>query len=404
MDPSWNELKTQLQEGPFPQKGFNKQLQWQIEEKLESQLFRNKTRLFTIASAGTCMLLLALIISLNWTTLSDSMMSMDKTTEQVIQQNTIQETKSIVANLQSPVKSVLLIGFRTDYQDRNKELEVKEANYSEYRSLMITGDTQNPSKLHIAAEGSSILVPFGQQFWKIGPVTQKAAGYSYQYLTAYPANGSVQQQNVMQIPQEEISHNEKLVFAGNQYVSIIEKNEEKQGNRMVNNEKVWIHKIEQLIKPIHLNLNPVSVQQIMGRQEDDGATHTNWTITRNKGQWIPQIAEAQSIDNEATSFTLRSIASSLPESVVSYDKLSSSWKQIMEAQPAAIDAVSSPDGDMIAILTADKLYAYPYIDHEIGPLALQINLKPNETLIMAQWANAQYADYWIEAGKKYLNK
>jgi hypothetical protein len=407
MDPSWNELKNQLKEGPFPQSGFNKQLQWKIEAKLEKKATYNKARLFTIACSCTVVLLLALVISLNWTPLFNSVASMEKNADQAIELKFSEEAKPIAANLQAPVKSVLLIGFRTDHQDNTgNEQSLKSINYSEYRSLMITGNTENPSKLEVAAEGSNILMPYGQQFWSIDSVTQEAADHTYQYLKAYPAvEGGQQEKSSFKSP-DGINHNEKLVFVGNQYVSIVGRDQKKQDNVNTINENVWIHKVDQMNTPSYLNLNPISLQQITGTPKGKVATDIaeNWTITRNRGQWIPQIADAQKINNEATTFRLHSFADALPDGVISFDKLSSTWEQIIQIQPTAIDAISSPDNDMIAILTLDKLYAYPYMDHEIGPLALQINLNPNETLIMAQWATARYADFWIESGKKYLKK
>jgi hypothetical protein len=407
MDPSWNELKNQLKEGPFSQSGFNKQLQWKIEEKLEKKATYNKARLFTIVSSCTVILLIALAIRLNWSPLFNSVASMEKNADQVIELKSSEEAKPNAANLQAPVKSVLLIGFRTDYQDNTgNEQSLKPINSSEYRSLMITGDTENPGKLTVAAEGSNILMPYGQQFWTIDSVTQEAADHTFQYLNAFPATESgLQEKSAFNSP-EGINHSEKLVYVGNQYVSIVGRDQEKLMNMNTIKEDVWIHKVNQMNTPEYLNFNPISLEQILAKQEGKATTDKaeNWTITRSKGLWIPQIADAQKINNEATTFRLHSFADTLPEGVISYDKLSSTWEQIIQVQPTAIDAISSPDGDMIAILTLDKLYAYPYVDHEIGPLALQINLNPNETLIMAQWATAQYAEFWIESGKKYLKK
>jgi len=407
MDPSWNDLKNQLKEGPYLERGFNKQLQWRIEEKLEDKSAYNKTRLFKIASSCAVIAVIGLVVSLNWTTLFNSVNSLEKIADQAIELNSSQDVRPAATAIPTTIKSVLLIGFRTDFQDKSEiDKSINAINYSQYRSLMITGNPDKPGKLEVAAEGNSILMPYGQQFWTINSVTQEAADHTYQYLNAIPAAQSGQQEESVFNSSDGINHSEKLVYVGNQYVSIVGRDQGNPKNVNPIKEDVWMHKVDQMNTPDYLNFNPISLEQVLVKQGDKATTDKaeNWTITRSRGQWVPQIADVEQINNQATTFKLHSFETALPEGVISYDKLSSTWDQILQIQPTAIDAISSPDGDMIAILTKDQLYAYPYVDREIGALGLQMNLNPNETLIMAQWASAKYADFWIESGKKYLEK
>jgi hypothetical protein len=422
MEPNWNELNDGLKEGPFPQKGFTRQLQWQIEAKLAGQAIRYKARIFTFLSAGIVLLMVAFIIGINWTPLTETVAAIEDNAGQLKQMKTTEANNPILTQEPIPVKSVLLIGLRTDYHNKNEKRVLTENNYSEYRSLMITGESQFPYKLQIAAEGKGILVPYRQHFWKIEPITLETNHDTYHYLTAHPANENAVQRSYAETSNIELRHNEKLVFAGNQYVSIVEKDEEWRGNAPAHYEKIWTRTLDQMNSPTEKEANTISMQNIFGKQADETITQLqaqmekpqvgikaeisgkNWAITRNKGQWVPQIAQMLAFtNNHAISYTLHPIPYSLPESVVSYDQLSSSWDRIIEVQPEAVDAVSSPSGDMIAILTVDKLYVYSYSDNKIGSLALQVDLHENESLVMAQWATAKYASNWIEEGRRYLN-
>jgi hypothetical protein len=422
MDPNWNELKNELAAGPFPENGFSKQLQRQIVQKLDGQLSTSKTRMLRTAGAWLFILLLFTFISLNWTPLTETVGSIEESAGQVNNLKAVNDHNQIIDKEQSPVKSVLLIGLRTDFQTKNEKRVLSGNYYSEYRSLMITGDVKNPTKLEVAAEGSGILIPYRQDFWKITPITLETKNDTYHYLSAYKAKEVAIQRKYEDTPDQEIRHNEKLVFAGNQYVSIVENDEEWRGNAPANYEKIWTRTLEQMNSPTDQTQKSITLEQIFNNQAveaitqlqsqmqapqsaiKDEITGENWTITRSKGRWIPQIAETHAFtNNHATSYTLHSLAFSLPESVVSYDQLTCSWEQIIEAQPEAVDAVSSPYGDMIAILTASKLYAYTLVNNQIGPLALQVDLHQNEALVMAQWASAKYADNWVKEGKSYLN-
>jgi hypothetical protein len=170
MDPNWNELKNELAAGPFPQNGFNKQLQRQIEQKLDRQLTTYKARMFRVAGVWLFFLLLFTFIGLNWTPLSETFVSIEETAGQGNDPRAANENNKIINKQQLPVKSVLLIGLRTDYQNKNEKRALSGNNYSEYRSLMISGNANDPTKLEIAAEGSGILIPYRQHFWKIAPI------------------------------------------------------------------------------------------------------------------------------------------------------------------------------------------------------------------------------------------
>jgi putative AlgH/UPF0301 family transcriptional regulator len=397
LDPNWTDLQKELNKGPFHQRGFTKQLQLQIEQNLERPYGIRKARIFKLAAVASFLLLLFLSTQINWTNTAKTSNSAAKPAAGT----TTFEEKQISTNNPVSIKSVLLLGLRTDKIDNN---------YSTYRTIMITGDQSNHQQLIAAANGSGILVPIGQQFWKIDAMTKNAEN---NYLFAYPVNDKAAKRIVSNPTNETLKHNEKLLFAGNKYISLVENDQKIQNNKSISSENVWtmdIQKMNELEKtndPAHISLQNIfgnqasnAIKQLVGGSSQ--ITGEKWTLTRQNGKWVPQVAEETTSSDLGTSFTLHTLPLTLPNSIVSYDQLVASWEAIKQIQPKALDAVSSPDHDMIAIMTADKLYIYPVIADHIGPLSLQLDLNKNEAMVMAQWATAKYADNWLAEGMKYL--
>jgi hypothetical protein len=415
MDPNSNEFLKKLAEGPFRQKGFSKQLQQRIEHKMDQQSKPFKARMPKIIIIGFVMLFLLFAIRL------------DLTKPEVIVKSGAKQA-SVAPNAttstlqQAPIHSVLLLGLRTDLllKDEDDKTALQDNYESTYRTLMIANDNLDHLQLSVVAKGSGILVPYGQEFWEINVQTQQTTNDMKNYfLTAYPAKTQPGKENIfnLEMPNELLNHNEKLVFAGNKYVSIEEQELVSRDNVPTSFKAVWTRELEQInaAKVKNASDKPhISLQRVLGNDQTNeaiagiqsqktGISGENWTIARQNGKWVPQVAEINiNNTNSAQGFIMYTLPLTLPESVVSHDQLVSTWEEVKQVHKDAVDAISSPDGDMIAIMTTSMLYVYPYANHQFGSLALQVALNNNESLVMAQWASAKYADKWIEEGKRFL--
>ena len=80
--------------------------------------------------------------------------------------------------------------------------------------------------------------------------------------------------------------------------------------------------------------------------------------------------------------------------------LSFFWKELKIKFPFIKDAYTSPNGRIAIVLLDNKLLVYEIKEDEIdlNPL-LNIDIKENEEVIMAEWANGSYVDYWENAFK-----
>ena len=132
----------------------------------------------------------------------------------------------------------------------------------------------------------------------------------------------------------------------------------------------------------------------------------NWGISRQNSKWVPVIAKQWNYSNASTGWTdynLKNIPGfTLPKSVTTYDELNPSFENIKKVIPNAIDAVSSPTKDMLAVMTNDKLLVYTNPKKGLTKATLEIKLNGKESLIMAQWATDDNVGKWDNEVEKYL--
>lgn len=83
-------------------------------------------------------------------------------------------------------------------------------------------------------------------------------------------------------------------------------------------------------------------------------------------------------------YVAKELPVTLPKSIVTYDELTPGWEEIKKTLPNIIDAVSSPDKDMFAAVTPSELLIYSIIDSKVGSSMLNLEIKDNESIIMAQ--------------------
>jgi len=84
----------------------------------------------------------------------------------------------------------------------------------------------------------------------------------------------------------------------------------------------------------------------------------------------------------------------LPGAITSHDTLCLDWNTIRQKIPQAKDAVSSPEKDMLAVLTPEELLIFLDPEKGINKPALKIAVDNNESIILNQWATGSYVAKW----------
>lgn len=429
MDPNKPEdFGKDLSDGPLPHKGFDNKLKKRIEERLELREEKRRKRILPLFFAGGGLALLSALVLAVFPTVSREGLS--AFSERNERQATVAQTQASPEPAAAPVvKTALLIGLRTDHQETDPLHPSADIGYSSYRTLLVA---PVDGTLSVAAEGSGILMPYGTKFWRIDEVNTETEHGTYQFLNPYPAEKAAQPAAIFLFnPAVELSHTEKLLFAGNQYLSVAEKERVWQGKASAEYSRIWVRKLPQLGLNRVVNFadnkkdeDHVSVQELfgsginsrladlLGSGNPEGMpsqlTGESWTVVRNPGRWSAQVAETYTDSDRSEKYLLHDLSEQLPVTVTSYDRLGCSWSVIRTLQPDAKDALSSPLDDMLAVLTDHRLVVFAPVP--VNGAALQehrdplltVELRPGEQLVMAQWATGGYVEDWIEKTRKFL--
>ncbi len=438
-----SDWEKELGDRPKSGKGFSDDLRRRIEDQVEQRERRRRRWLWPAAglcgAAGVCALYLLGGLSL----LSGQGVQADLAAG--LSPSAVQSTPEATAAQarlleEINVKSGLLIGLR---QDAGADTTANGAagSPSSYRTLMLA---QVDGQLQVAAQGNGVLVPYGQKFWKIESKDVATESDELHYLVAYPADKKTETRQIFDNPEESIVLREKLLFAGNQYVSVEENEIWRDGSLPAEENKVWVRKLSQLneaavpqsasaSKVSHVTVQDIfgeGAQQILtrlayarssvpapgagdpaeispGREIGvwDYSSGDNWAIVRRPGKWTAQVAEGYyEPETRLIGFKLYPYPARLPELVTSHDRLSNApWVRDAQLRQKRKDLLVSPLEDLAVVITDEKLALYtPDSTAQASRLALEVPLNPGEALVSAQWATGSYVSEWVTKSRKYL--
>ncbi|HEX9059524.1 MAG TPA: hypothetical protein VF941_05035 [Clostridia bacterium] len=316
---------------------------------------------------------------------------------------------------QSKYKSGLLLALR-DYKDTTSKTNT-------YRTLWIAPKGDD---IMVITEGKGILVPYENDFWYISQQEIKEKNKDFSYFTSYPvlSQKTDNSPQLQEAPGVSFEFKCNITFVGNKYLCIDNVNSWKNENTsygMVCHE-IGVRDINTIneYNTMFENTNYFSakdafgdkivpfIEKIAEEKVPDGYVNVqemnghNWAISRNKGKWIPHLANNILRGNTYSNYILKDIPLEMPKSIVSYDELTPDWNTIKKAVPDATDAVSSPSKDMLAVFTSGKLSIYVNPLNGITKPVLSIPIEKNESMIMDQWAVGDYVNKWTTEISKYL--
>ncbi|WP_028549451.1 hypothetical protein [Paenibacillus sp. UNC451MF] len=408
MEPIDDELKQGMADGPLIRNGFSDALKKRIGERIEEQVGRKKKQWIPWCSGFSAALIaVALLLSLDWHSSPLAELAAD------VSSNESMTPKSSLPLLNTtlkadPVHSAVLIGLRKDHSPVGGNQES-----STYRTVLLA---EEQGDLRKVAEGNGILMPYKTEFIRIVPQNIQSVDATYQKIAVSVAtekNINPVQEKVNSVKQVKLR--EKLVFAGNQYLSVAQTVQQKDNSKDAAFDYVWVKDVEDLTKSKlpaalapeeepHVSLSKLYGQSISSDLQNERGE--SWTITRKEGQWVPQVASyTGAIGQSQTVAQLREVPLKLPESVVSYDKLSANWSDIRRTKPDAVDAFSSPNGEMVGVVSEKDIVVYPFKSQLIPTPLLSVNLDADESIVMIQWAvDEPFVELWKQRAKLLLGK
>ncbi|KIL34801.1 hypothetical protein SD71_17410 [Cohnella kolymensis] len=387
------DLFEQLTRGPLNRNGFNDALRKKIYDSIEKPKKRSAGfRLFKSVSAGAAFMFLIGVLLGVWIWKGTPFGFLQNTGEADTAASA--DRGALFAGNTGDVQpqSAILIGLRKDEASGGQ---------SSYRTVLVV---PQDGKLTVAADGPGIWMPYKQKFWKIDNVPY-LTGKGKQILIAEPAV-SASSTYLENSPQ--LSRTEKLLFAGNRYVSVSESiNDSAHGNKR---DKTFLRvkEIEQLKTSERRKELLSSRQAYVTLSEVAGTSRVpagmdQWTIARVPGKWVAMQHAAESNTGRGDSpsdWTQTGVT--LSSAVLSHDTLSIAWDDVYSIERSARDAFTSPREDLAAIVTDNSIDIYPYRMKDFRKRALKLPVDPAETIVMVQWATSSYVDSWKEELGKWI--
>ena len=303
---------------------------------------------------------------------------------------------------QDLLRSGVLLGLRANAVMSNGEDSVNVR--STYRTLWIASHNRN---LHPILEVGDLFVPRRSGFWKVGIKTRKVDEYTQDVLFAYPVEQDshflFEELESVDEPQENIIKN--IRFVGDDYVAL-EYIYEKEGKAEESIFKVL--PLDEINSAKGIRISDIAGEERKNIFYTSAETHLlsrnikipgkiqeiaredNFTLARRNGHWI-----LRGRLNYSKGYEEFTIGLSPVDTLVKYDELHVSWDSVKEKVPAAIDAYTSPNKDMVLIITSSYIEIYAIKDGEIDDDPLRkIKIRNGETVVMAEWATGEYVARW----------
>ncbi|MDD2498603.1 MAG: hypothetical protein PHY90_10825 [Desulfitobacteriaceae bacterium] len=139
-----------------------------------------------------------------------------------------------------------------------------------------------------------------------------------------------------------------------------------------------------------------------------------WGLFRQNGKWVVKGYLKHGSGAGRYLYGMFDTKINPPKQIVGHDELFPNWEVIQKFIPNAKDAFTSPEKDMLIVLTPEELRVYTdFKDDFIGEVKYIIALediftakdeeKTEKDVIMVQWAIGNYTEKWANEAKKHLN-
>lgn len=419
------QLKRELSVGPSRHSGFDERLKARIEQSIEQGAApaRSHRRLHWPAgiSAAAVVAVIALFIIFGGQPGAGPDNSPDYVAVEGDQpsgqdkgQEPSYEEEPAVAS------SAVLIGLRQD-----NEADGKRPFFSSYRTVFVAPEE---GELAVQAEGEGILMPYRQQFWVLqqGSFSEEKQDNAWQPIVAYAESSFSYSGERVEPSVFKTAMYEKIMFAGNHYVALQRTEQTGLDSRLAGGLTYLVKPVtdlalDKVVKSIQSEVQGrretvVTLSELAAMAEAEGQEvpavllrdmGVQWSVLRSEGYWkaFEATVDEKASATEEPRTTWEELPLKLPVTIASYDERPANAAKIEQSIPGATDSFYSSSGD-VAIVVGDKeIVVYTMRGDEPAPVPeLSVKLKANESVVMVQWAEANYVDIWKERVTALLKK
>lgn len=370
-----------------------------------------------------------------------------------------QSGRNSAGNKENGTKSGLLLGLVKEPDVKNQtynNTNFENKTLEEYRTLWIY---ENANDISYLEKKGGIITPYGDKFMKLtsssviiptinADANRNSDDFYFKYSSYYNfsvviAQGINEAKSLLTkesltknyISSQEgdicgdfVSRTESIQYVGNKYAAVKTSQYSTGGGTLrVGSDDIKLYDIKNLTS-LGNNRANVSLKSLLGNDVDNkikplsqkynkketGNTNqlvqekyaiddTNLTLTRKEGKWIVQapLYEDYYHDGNGSSFKLVNALYDtdieVPKAITGNDTLSVDWNTIKSKIPDAKDAVSSPNKDMLAVLTSSDLRIFVHPEKGLDKPVKTIAVDKNEKIVSDQWSTGQFVDSWTKA-------
>lgn len=325
--------------------------------------------------------------------------------EEVERYISVEQNIMRIANIEEmdTLRSGVLLGIKSyEYDEINQE-----DNWT-YKTIWIRTNNRNLSSIY---EMDNLLVPRKKGFWMVyverninnsSIIDEINAVEKRKYPEEYIEDTRLFSFGIeMKLASVEPSIMKNILYVGNDYISVEEidlsnnkKNLKTYPIDYLDNGKAV--KISDILGTEGLKTFVDGAQSIMKSDTSMFLDEESFGLFRRNGYWIMKGRINYNADGEELykDFNIKAIP---PKELVNYDELLISWNKIKSKIPEAIDAFTSPNEDILIVVTRNNLQIYAIENKEISPKELgRIKLNSSDSIIMAEWSLGRYTTLWEE--------
>ncbi|MDO5717906.1 MAG: hypothetical protein Q4P34_02885 [Tissierellia bacterium] len=292
-----------------------------------------------------------------------------------------------------PTKDIgMTIGIRTTKKDKDTN------TYSGYKTIFLRkGATTKPIIYSIR----NLLLSRNSGFWLVGQEHIVETDNTRDVLFAYPLAGGNRDDSRYLLGKK---NNCSILYLGSDYVSI------ELYDYNSDDKSYGIYDIDKLAENTKLNVKDIAGDQGLEAfrndtakvlsnnsvEEDMGYSYdaSNIGMKRTNGRWDFRSNIIMRVDNNLIMQDYK--LSLVPNiDIVKNDMLALSWESIKTRFPAAIDAYTSPDEDLLLVQNLNEILIYELNSGIISNDYL-VSIKANESdrIVMTQWVSGKQTELW----------
>lgn len=319
----------------------------------------------------------------------------------------IEESIMRISNIEEvdTLRSGILLGVKSYFYD-----EINQVDNWKYKTIWIR--TNNRS-IASAYEMNDLLLPRKKGFWLVDVRREEINNSLNDKIRAvqkgkfkeeiFDDSASLFMTSIFDVKEREVHPSilKNILYIGNDYVSteVIDLSNNRKTLHVypvdyLQDEKAI--KISDIIGEEGLRIFKESAQSIIKTNSSILLNEESFGLARRNGYWIMK-GRINYNSNDEELYKDYNIKTIPPKELVNYDELVIPWNIIKSKVPEAIDAFTSPNDDIIIIVTRNSLLIYSINNHEISQKELgRIKIDSSESIVMAEWATGRYTMLWEE--------